>query len=233
MAVSLVSTGIQFPDATIQTTAGGAGIISNYQQFLSSGTWTKPSGCTWLYIEAIGGGGSGVGGAGTSPGGGGGMFNYVLILASTVTSTVTVTIGAGGASSSTTPGNDGGNSTFGSYLTAYGGGGGIGTVGGFAGGISSPAYSWGNTTVVIPFAGFHAGSGGGQYVGGGVSAPGKSIKGGGGGSSVNGGYAGGTSIDGGAGGAASTAGTVPGGGGGGSAGASGAGAAGRIRVWAW
>jgi len=122
---------------TIATSGGGA----NLQEFSSSGTWTKPSGATFVMVEAFGGGGGGGSGrlatsgnhAGGGAGGGGSGYNYKIFKASDLASTVTITIGAGGAggaAKSTTGdgnnGSNGGNSTFGSHLTAYGGGLGIG-----------------------------------------------------------------------------------------------------------
>jgi glycine rich protein len=118
--------------------AGGA---LNVQNFTSSGTWTKPSGGTWAFIQAWGAGGSGgssnnaTGGRGG--GGGGGAYYSAWIQLSLLGSTETVTIGAGGALvSGNTSGNAGGNSTFGAWVTGYGGGGGGGTssTGGVGGG---------------------------------------------------------------------------------------------------
>lgn len=97
------------------------------QQFDSSDTWTKPSSGTVAFIEGWGGGGSGAssnshGGSG----GGGGAYASRLISLSSLSSTVAVTIGTGGVAVSTgANGNAGGNTTFGSFLTAYGGGGGV------------------------------------------------------------------------------------------------------------
>lgn len=107
-------------------------------EYTSSTTWTKPSGATWVMVEAWGaGGGGGAGdygaGGGTmvgGAGGGGGAYMNKLFAASDLTSTVSITIGAGGAGGTIAggiyaqPGNNGGNTTFGSYLTAYGGAGG-------------------------------------------------------------------------------------------------------------
>lgn len=125
------------------------------QTFTSSGTWTKPDGATFVQVEAWGAGGGGgsgrrgASGADRTGGGGGGGGAYVsrLFLASDLGATETVTIGAGGAggaaiTTNTTDGNVGsvgGNTTFGSHLTAFGGGGGpagvaVGVAGGGGGG---------------------------------------------------------------------------------------------------
>ena len=120
------SGGFQFPDGTVQTTAATGG-STTFQQFNSSGTWAKPSSGTMAFIECWGGGGGGGRNAtyyGGSGGGGGAYVHRMMPLAS-LPATVVVTIGAGGAAGASggTAGS-GGNSTFGSYLTAYGGVGG-------------------------------------------------------------------------------------------------------------
>lgn len=134
-------------------TWAAAGGSANFQEFSSSGTWTKPSGATFVLVEAFGGGGGGGSGrlsstgdpAGGGAGGGGSGYNYKLFKASDLGSTVTITIGAGGAGGAAKStvgdgnnGSNGGNSTFGSHLTAYGGGFGVGgrfvTSGGVNGG---------------------------------------------------------------------------------------------------
>ena len=99
---------------------------SNIQTFDSSGTWTKPAFGTTTIIECWGGGGSGGKGQAGTPGAGGGGGGYTsrIILLSSLGATETVTIGDGGVAQTTasTNGNVGGNTTLGSWLTAYGGG---------------------------------------------------------------------------------------------------------------
>jgi len=129
---------------TWTSAAAGSGSV-DYQEFSSSGTWTKPAGSIAVLVEcwgAGGGGGSGRRGATSTSrasggGGGGGAYTYRWFDAADLTSTVTVTVGAGGAGGAavtvdTTNGNSGstgGNTTFGSYLTSFAGGGGVGAGG--------------------------------------------------------------------------------------------------------
>jgi hypothetical protein len=212
----------------------GQNVGPAYEEFLTSGTWTKPAGVTWVYVEAIGGGAGGANATDATDrtGGGGGGFNEGLFLASTVGSTETVTIGAGGAGGGNgTFGNgaDGGDSSFGSLLSGNGGEGGGGSGahggGGEVGGRASDPNGNGGYS-----------SGGGAV---GNGSGGSCVKGGGGGGGY---FGGGTSQEGGNGGlgndsagTAAVAGSAPGGGGGGCTnnGGGGAGAAGRLRVWAW
>jgi len=216
---------------------------TDYQEFLASGAWTKPAGVTWVFVEAIGGGGSGSRSntGGQVSGGGGGGFNSKLFRASEFSATETVTIGAGGLGRASNTGANagfvGGNTTFGSFLTAPGGGAGTLSRGGDGGGGEIGADGGGDPRAQ---GGYSSGAGGNDG-----SSGANCIKGGAGGGSQTG--AGGTSQDGGNGGAGAnsgaanaTAGAQPGGGGGGkfyatnaTDGGSGAGGAGRVRVWAW
>ncbi len=132
--VESTSGGFKFPDASTQTTAAG---VYNVQTFTAGGTWTKPTGVTNVRVIAIGGGGGGGSGrkgalASARIGGCGGFrANYVdtTFVASDLASTVTVAIGTGGAggasqTTNSTNGNNGtagGDTTFGTYLTSYGG----------------------------------------------------------------------------------------------------------------
>lgn len=223
VANSAETTGLEWQDSPV--------VNGDYEEFLASGTWTKPDGAVWVYVECIGGGGSGRFDTDSTTGGGGGGYNNGWLLAADITDSVAVTVGAGGiaitSTSTPTSGNNGGSSSFGAYITAPGGGGGNSTDGGTAGG------------------GEKANQGGYSSGGGATSSntAGSCIKGGAGGgawSTVSEGPAG-TSQDGGNGGAGAedanaTAGSQPGGGGGGiyrSAGGpftTGAGGAGRVRV---
>lgn len=114
-----------------QGSAPGAHSFIDRQIFTSSGTWTKPAGCTAARIFCIGGGGAGGGAAVTgasqgSVGGGGAAGAYCESFAvSGLGATETVTIGAGGTGVSGAAGNTGGTTSFGTHVIAPGGSGGF------------------------------------------------------------------------------------------------------------
>lgn len=227
-------------------------------RFTSSGTFDRPTGYTKFLVESVAGGASG--GASTSGGGGGGGAGSRYIAEvpyDVVGSSETITVAAGGAAvTGTANGNAGGNSSFGSHLTAYGGGfgasasdggggggnfsagssAGSGGAGGGFGGGSAATNSNGNNATDI-----HGGGSGGDgtagydggagYNGGGGGATSDaSATAGSGGSSLFGPGAGGGGSDTGTGGPGGTTGTLTAGGGG--AGGSGAnGADGTSRDW--
>ncbi len=119
------------------TPSGGSGTPADVQEFTGSGTWTKPAGSPQI-VEVImfaGGGGAGGGrGAagggdrGAGCGGGGGAFARRAFKAADLGATVAVTVGAGGSagiggsSADGSAGGAGGNTTFGTHLSAFGGG---------------------------------------------------------------------------------------------------------------
>lgn len=106
MATTLVATGIQFPDSTIQTTKATTG-FSSISVYTSSTTFTIPTGRTVLKITVVGGGGGGGGNAtygGSGGGGGGTSVGYYLV---TPGNTLAVTVGSGGTGGSVTGGTGG------------------------------------------------------------------------------------------------------------------------------
>lgn len=248
---------------------------TDVQIFNSSGTWTKPTDAISVLVQAWGAGGgggggtraaSGGGGITGATGGGGGMYVEYTFRASDLSSTETVTIGAGGtagtgaAGNTATGGGSGGNTTFGSLLTAVGGSGGLeGTDGGptavsgvsggspygsisglYGGADQNGLYSAGSGS---NGAGFVTGANGlASYFGGGGGGGAGSSTAGTGGNSVLGGDGGnaGAYVSSGANGGTGSNGSQPGGGGGagGSSGATttyiggngGTGGAGRVIV---
>ena len=107
---------------------GSGGTHEAIEFFPISGTFTaKKTGVHRVCV--LGGGGSGGAASGATnaraTGGGGGSFAWSEIFL-TQGDTVPVTIGAGGAAvaqaaTGAAAGNTGGNTTFGTYMTAYGG----------------------------------------------------------------------------------------------------------------
>jgi hypothetical protein len=218
------------------------------QVFTASGTWTKPSGVSIVYVELWGAGGGGGKGDGAG-GGGGGAFRWGFIKASDLAASVSVTVGTGGAGRTGTngAGGNGGSSSF-AGLIAGGGGGGDAFYGGGGGGwLTSGSLG----VVGTGYLEFGAGSGdraeNALWVGvsGGDQAQngGGNVYGGGGGGGRNNATvrSGGTSIFGGDGGDGGGAngnpggdGVAPSGGGGAAAGAdAGDGARGEVRIYAW
>lgn len=109
--------------------SGGA--TMQFEEFLSNGTFTAPKAGAYQVFAVGGGGGSG--GLKTTSsawriasGGGGGGDVVRKIVNLTLGQSVSVTIGAGGTAGTTAPtaGGHGASTTFGSLVTALGGGGG-------------------------------------------------------------------------------------------------------------
>ena len=139
---------------------------ASVQTFSSSGTWTKPSGASFVLVEiwgAGGGGGRPTAGAANAAGsgGGGGAYAYKLFNTSSLGDSVPVTIGAGGpgGASNGADGSTGGSTNFGNRFYAYGGGGGTGsaTIGYQKGGGGGGAYS-------VGVAGISGGAGGNPLI---------------------------------------------------------------------
>jgi uncharacterized membrane protein len=104
-------------------TAGGGGRLLSVRVFTSSGTWTKPTGCTQAFSICVGGGQGGSSTYSSSNSGNGGAGGTACEkLVTSPGSTETVTIGAGGGGGNNGGGNPGGDSSFGTWCVAPGGG---------------------------------------------------------------------------------------------------------------
>jgi hypothetical protein len=119
-------------DTRVWLTSLTGSTMPEEQAFTASGTWTKPLGALYCFVEvqASGGGGGGGGATGAGEwsfgdGGGGGEYASGWFLATVLAATVTVTIPAGGAGGvGAVAGTTAGNASFGAHITAIGGGGG-------------------------------------------------------------------------------------------------------------
>ena len=107
------------------------GRLLNVQRFTAAGTYTPTAGTTRIIVEIVGGGGGGGGAQSSSNaasfGTGGGAGAYAKALFNSFPATVAVTIGTGGTGGTGvagTFGGAGGTSTFGTLVSAPGGGGG-------------------------------------------------------------------------------------------------------------
>lgn len=148
-------------DGSLLTGIALTGVLKGMQVFTADATYTRTSGCTTAIVIATGGGGAGDnGGSGVDGGGGGGAETRIRFISPG--STETVTIGAG----ATVDEGNGGNTSFGSHVTANGGVGGSGTSGGAAGSGGTGGTLISGTNGYNGMDG-RGGFGGGTYWGGG------------------------------------------------------------------
>jgi len=151
--------------------AASGGLTQKFAEYLSTGTFTPPTGVTTVECLLVaGGGGSGgcrSGGSTDASGGAGGGQVVKTFLTVVPGTSYTITIGAGGAggASGANDGSNGTNSSFGSLLICGGGGGGrAGTTGGAAG-INGNAGT--NTNTSAGHGGWQGNVKGGRGLGGG------------------------------------------------------------------
>lgn len=125
------------------------------QTITANGPYTPTSGMKYCVVEVLGGGGGGGGAASTNAsqqssgsGGGAGEFAKGVFSASTIGVSQNIIIGVGGAGNSGTAGSNGGATSFGVILSAFGGIGGSSqittTIGNAAGGLGGTGGSGGN-----------------------------------------------------------------------------------------
>ncbi len=115
--------------------------FASMQVFTASGNFVVPNGVSAVKVSAIGGGGAG-GYHSTMPSGGGGAGARAegVVNGLTPGQVIAVTVGAGGAvPGAYGNGNNGGASSFGSYMTA---GGGVGGNGGTAANFANAGGGW-------------------------------------------------------------------------------------------
>lgn len=146
-----IGTGLELAGGVLSSLLEGRTLIG-ITQFTSSGTWTKPDGCTSAVVLVAGAGGGGGGAEGTAAesaaaGGGGGGAHAMCFLDGILGTTEIVTIGAGGAggSAGNNNGSAGGNTSFGGLMIMGGGSGGTG----MASGTSIAAVEGGSGGIVL------------------------------------------------------------------------------------
>jgi hypothetical protein len=148
--------------------AGSTGPTGGNTIYSSNGanTYNVPAGINRVFVRLWGAGGGGGGGTtnskSNSGGGGGGYAESWLIV--TPGGQVTVTVGAGGTGGQTSGANgvNGGNTTFGSQLTAYGGGGsyyGAAGAPGYSSMVAAPAFCVNGNSLITCNAGGNNGAG--------------------------------------------------------------------------
>lgn len=159
---------------------GTPGRLINIQYFTASGTYTPTAGTKTIRVTVTGAGGGGSGSNANSTsqtfsGAGGGAGGTAIKLISNPDSSYVLSVGSPGAGSTGSgSASKGGNSTFGSIITAIGGGGGaLGSSGSTAGGGGAGAtggdinISGGDGSDGQSLTYFICGNGGASYFGGG------------------------------------------------------------------
>jgi len=171
---SIGAPGVVFPDSTTQATAANPNVVTTI--YRSPSPWTKPATIRAVRVTVLsgGGGGAGVKGQSASPtqggGGGGGAGGVGFFPAASIPGPQTISVGAGGTGGTApaayggiAPGTAGGTSSFGSLITATGGGAGtsgVGATGAITSGPQVQGYT-GTPAEVAPSG--TAGSGGDSY----------------------------------------------------------------------
>jgi hypothetical protein len=92
--------------------------ISSMQIFTSSSTWNKPTNVRFIHVQVVGGGG---GGSGHGESGGAGGYSERIIDVTNVSSVSVSVSGEVNGTFYSGPGDNGGSSSFGSFLSASGG----------------------------------------------------------------------------------------------------------------
>lgn len=170
---------------------------SGGQVFTASGTYTVPSGVSWLEVQVWGAGGSG-GGTRGGGGGGGAVVSGLLPISSSCTGGVTVTVGVGGGGSysGAGTGSPGGDSSVacGSAAAIQANGGAAGVAGGGGtGGAGGSGSASGAAVLLLDEPGAAGGNASGEpgaNLTGGNGGNNGGGSGGGAGSGVNGGFGG-------------------------------------------
>jgi len=218
-------------------TLSATGALIRAPQILTTGTsYTTPSNCTSIYVEAVGGGAAGCGTTNTSVGAGGGAGAYCAKYFNAASGILPLTaytyaIGSGGAAGTASTGPSGGNTTFTVGATTITAGGGVG--GGRTASGTVPDFRIGGVGGTATNGDINVPGGCGQQATFGSSSVGAAADfSGSGGSSIFGGAGAGVAGSSGAG----SAGSFGGGGGGGNSATAvssngGAGGNGVIRIW--
>lgn len=124
--------------------------VGGIEVFKSSGTFIQPTGVTEVMVICIGAGGGGGGADTVAPAGGGGGGGAYIKAQVTISGNETITVGTGGSGGPTTgDGSTGGNTTFGSKVTAIGGSGGGGPGLGLSKGDPGPGGSGSSTSGLL------------------------------------------------------------------------------------